>query len=188
MRYRSLHRAVQHKNRIAVKILLDAGARIDCGDPNGRTPLHYAAANASQDIVKLLLSRGAALDARDNFGILAGAPGGNTEMVDFLADVRAAGGWRKYTLAPRVRLLALHKALPALQSARRATVASVPVHEAIFASDALPKELVWKVLSYWRSDRDLPVPGPAAPLDTFWANQPDALRLTVPFPVGGAAF
>ena len=148
-------------------------------------------------MVRFLLDRGHPLDTPDHAGanaedvarVRAAAVSNAEEAANFLAEVRAAGGWRKYTLAPRVRLLALHKALPALQKARRATVASVPVHEAIFASDALPKELVWKVLSYWRNDRDLPVPSPAAPLATFWANQrPDALRLTVPFPVGGAAF
>ena len=151
MRYRSLHRAVQHKNRIAVKILLDAGARIDCGDPNGRTPLHYAAANASQDIVKLLLSRGAALDARDDFGILAGAPGGNTEMVDFLAEIRRAGGWNAFVRVPRNQLLALRRELPTL---RRIAPCRVRVHARLFLDARVPDDVFMHVLAFWRSDRD----------------------------------
>ena len=191
-----LHGAAINGSIPVAAVLLDEGARVDAGDVMQRTALHFAAAYGHKAMVRFLLDRGHPLDTPDHAGanaedvarVSATAVSNAEEAANFLAEVRAAGGWRKYTLAPRVRLLALHKALPALQKARRATVASVPVHEALFASDALPKEIVWKVLSYWRSDRDLPVPGPATPLDTFWANQPDALRLTVPFPVGGAAF
>lgn len=181
-----LHGAAIKGSVPVAALLLDEGARVDACDKKQHHALHFAASYGHREMMRFLLDSGHPLDAPDHRGDDAEAvarANNQPEVADFLADIRAAGGWRKYTLAPRVRLLALHKALPALQKAKRATLASVPVHECIFASEALPKELVWKILSYWRSERDCPAPVPDAPLGTFWANQPNAHRDCIAFPV-----
>ena len=130
----ALHGAAINGSIPVAAVLLDAGARVDACDARQRTALHFAAAYGNKAMVRFLLDRGHPLDTPDHAGanaedvarVSAAAVSNAEEAANFLAEVRAAGGWRKYTLAPRVRLLALHKALPALQKARRATVASVP--------------------------------------------------------------
>ena len=100
-------------------LLLDAGADVDPRDRQGWTPLMSAADRGHVDMIRLLLSRGAALDAKcDNidethyaeriarFHTSINSQSKYGRAVAVLADVRAAGGWRAYVRAPRVRLLA----------------------------------------------------------------------------------
>ena len=105
---------------------------------------------------KLLLSRGASLDARDNEGNdpeVAARHRGCTTAADFLAAVRAAGGWLPYVNAPRKELLALRQRLLALRKrGRAAPSSSVRAHERLFL-DA-PGDVFGQVLAFWRSDRD----------------------------------
>jgi len=94
-----LHGAVVYDRRDAAVLLLEAGARVDDRDRDGWTALNCAASQDNLNMCKLLLSRGASLDARDKFGrdpeALARLSG-QTTAADFLAAVRAAGGWRSY--------------------------------------------------------------------------------------------
>ena len=115
---------------------------------------------------KLLLSRGASLDARNDYGedpeASARRYGGRPAVVDVLAAVRAAGGWAAYVAAPRVQLLMLRilceqgRAVAPTDLAR--LFASVTERRASRsarnAPAALPKELFWHIVQFWRSDRD----------------------------------
>ena len=164
-----LHNAAVWDRRDAAVLLLDAGARVDGRDIDGSTALRLAAFDGYIDMCKLLLSRGASLDVRDNDGEDPEAFArrcGRTATVDVLAAVRAAGGWAAYVAAPRVQLLMLRilcekgRAVaptdllarlfpPACETERRASLRSAR------HTPALPKELFWHIVQFWRSDRDL---------------------------------
>ena len=155
----------------AAVLLLDARARVDHrDDSSGWTALHVAAYHGQTNMCQLLLSRGASLDVRDNNGDDAEAHArryGLTASADFLAAVRAAGGWRKYIREPRINLLMLRL----LCQDGRAAAPAGTVLERLFPSPArrssrsaarrrrvarttLPKEVFWHVATFWRSDRD----------------------------------
>jgi ankyrin repeat protein len=55
-----------------VKLLLDRGAPIDAGSPNGSTALMMAAQYGSEASVELLLSRGADAKIKNDRGLTAG--------------------------------------------------------------------------------------------------------------------
>lgn len=136
-------------------ILLDAGARVDSSSRVQRTALHFAAINDNIGMVKLLLSRGAPLDVRDKYGKDPETDArGHWELVDFLAAVREAGGWRPYVDAPRQELLALRRELPSLRERGLATSSSsVPLHERLFVK--APEDVFQHTIAYWRAPRDL---------------------------------
>ena len=169
------HSAVIHNKLRAALLLLDGGARVDdqtvnvsdggeplCEDTwDGFTALHDAALRGSKvgsiKMCKLLLSRGASLDLRDPEGLDPEAVArhvNKTTTAAFLAEVRAAGGWTGYVAAPRLELLALRRALPALRERGRATPSSVSVHERLFLRKDVPDDAFSHVFSFWRSDRD----------------------------------
>ncbi|MEZ0225851.1 MAG: ankyrin repeat domain-containing protein [Alphaproteobacteria bacterium] len=56
--------AVNHRNLMAVRALLDAGAEVDVKSYNDETPLIAAAKNGLEDIVKALVERGADVNAQ----------------------------------------------------------------------------------------------------------------------------
>ena len=153
----ALQTAVIHGCHRAALVLLDAGAQIDSVDRDGRTALHYAGTNhfGAGDVTmcKLLLSRGASLDARTKSGrdpeARARYLGANTTTADFLAAVRAAGGWRPHVAAQRKpyidALVALRRELPA---ARR-IAPTVPAHARLFLE--APDDVFLRVLEYWRT-------------------------------------
>ena len=121
------------------------------------TALHYAAAAGSDKTCKLFLSRGASLDLRNNAAKDPEAharDGGNTAMADFLAEVRAAGGWDKYAHEPRAELLALRQRLPSLRERGRASPSTVRAHERLFLNTSLPDEVFSHILAFWRTSRD----------------------------------
>ena len=74
-----------------------------------------------------------------------------------LAEVRAAGSWKRYAAEPRVQLVVLRK----LAEGGRA-VATRGVLTRLFAprrrlqsiGSPLPDVLFWKILEFWRTDRD----------------------------------
>ena len=72
-----------------------------------------------------------------------------------LAEVRAAGSWKRYANEPRVQLIVLRK----LAESGRA-VATRGILTRLFAPrrrlmiSALPDVLFWKILEFWRTDRD----------------------------------
>ena len=162
-----LHATAWRGHLDAAVLLLGADARVNDRNSHGQTALHFAAADGRIDMCKLLLSRGASLDARDNDGEDPEAYArlhDRTATADLLAAVRAAGGWPAYARAPRVQLLMLRilceqgraVAPPGLlerlfphETERRASLRS-----ARKAPAALPKEVFWHIVQFWRSDRD----------------------------------
>jgi ankyrin repeat protein len=59
MRNQPLHAAAAGRQVGASRVLLDAGADVNCRQTGGYTPLHAAAQNGDRALVELLLARGA---------------------------------------------------------------------------------------------------------------------------------
>ena len=85
-------------------------------------------------------------------------PGAVEAFLELCAEVRAAGSWKRYAAEPRVQLVVLRK----LAESGRA-VATRGVATRLFAprrrlqamgSRSLPDVLFWKILEFWRTDRD----------------------------------
>ena len=103
------------------------------------------ASGGRREMCKLLVSRGASLDARSRYGIDAEAFSrfhDQPTTADFLAAVRAAGGWAAYVQAPRTQLLALRRELPALRESgdtklvsKRANMCVQPVLRPLRSAD-----------------------------------------------------
>ena len=171
-----------------VRMLLAHGAAVDeSASSSQSTALHVAARLAgfiSLGVVKELLRQGASLDAVDaHLGLnaegharnrlhdpvytgdgipetpqLKRRPGAVEAFLALLADVRAAGSFKRYANEPRLQLVVLRK----LAESGRA-VATRGVATRLFAprrrlqamgSRALPDELFWRILQFWRTDRD----------------------------------
>ena len=145
------------RNRLdAAVLLLDAGARVDARDHYSRTALHLAASGGRREMCKLLVSRGASLDARSRWGIDAEACSrfhNQLTTAEFLAAVRAAGGWAAYVQVPRTQLLALRRELPALRESGRASPSSVRLHERLFVE--IPEDVFIHAFKFWRGERDV---------------------------------
>ena len=78
-------------------------------------------------------------------------PGAVEAFLALLAEVRAAGSWKRYANEPRVQLVVLRK----LAETGRARVPRYHcLHTRLFARRTLPDVLFWKILSFWRTDRD----------------------------------
>ena len=79
-------------------------------------------------------------------------PGAVEAFLALLADVRAAGSWKRYVNKPRIdvfvlrRLCATGRASPPPALARLFPTST--------KSPPLPKEMVWLILKFWRTDRD----------------------------------
>ena len=167
-----------------VRLLLRHGAAVDARTTkNSMTPLMIAAKYSgfvSLGLVKELLSCGADLDLVNGNGRNAEAiarrqlrkeiytgegipenprrcrrPGAVEAFLALLAEVRAAGSWKRYANEPRVQLVVLRK----LAESGRA-VATRGILTRLFAPrrrlmiSALPDVLFWKILEFWRTDRD----------------------------------
>ena len=169
-----LHMCAMQQNHACMALLLDAGADINKYAPNGWTPLMAAATRLNSDGgfgningVRPLVSRGAKLDLCQR--LPEGHPLHAThrqtaeEMCAFtweiqafpmraachafLRDVRLAGGYRRYVNAPRKTIIVLRQ----LVLRGRAT----PPHALVkLFADSTPREIVWRVLKFWRSDRE----------------------------------
>jgi len=156
-----LHVAASLGHDAAAALLLDGGARLEARLANGgKTPLNVTAERGEKNYytIRLLLERGANLDARDRSGDDVEACARRRlwapHAADFLADVKAAGGWRAYRRRPRAALLALRHFC---HRGAATPPAADPTLARLFA-DAVPKEVFWLVLSFWRADRDDPPP------------------------------
>ena len=78
-------------------------------------------------------------------------PGAVEAFLALLGEVRAAGGWKRYANEPRLQLVVLRK----LAENGRARVPRYHcMHTRLFARRALPDVLFWKILEFWRTDRD----------------------------------
>ena len=163
-----------------VRLLLKHGAAVHAVTATERsTPLMIAADRSgfvSLGVVKELLRGGADLDLVDangnnaeaiarsrlSFDVYTGEgitkhpsccrrPGGVEAFLALLADVRAAGSWKRYANEPRVQLVVLRK----LAETGRARVPRYHcLHTRLFARRTLPDVLFWKILEFWRTDRD----------------------------------
>ena len=151
-----LHHAAYGVQCDAAVLLLDAGARVDARDRDSRTALHLVASAGRLEMCKRLVSRGASLDARARDGIDAEAYSrayNQPTTADFLAAVRAAGGWAAYVQVPRTQLLALRRELPALRESGRASPSSVRLHERLFVE--IPEDVFIHAFQFWRGERDV---------------------------------
>ena len=163
------------------RILLEAGASVHARkDETLETSLMLAAGQGftSPDVLQLLLKYGSDVNAVDAEGCTAedharaalgypiGAPtlgadrrgpGVVEGTLALLRDYRAAGGtWKRYVNEPRKQLLILRRlvergrARPPRRSRRTKALAG------LFGRDGLlPDVLFWKVLAFWRSERDV---------------------------------
>ena len=135
-----------------VRELLRGGASLDAVDTKGRT----AEAIARTTLQKPIYDRPwpQIPDRPDQYR----RPGAVEAFLALLGEVRAAGGWKRYANEPRLQLVVLRK----LAESGRA-VATRGVATRLFAprrrvqamgSRALPDVLFWKILEFWRTDRD----------------------------------
>ena len=164
-----------------VRLLLKHGAAVNARTGRDRfTPLMFAAHYSgflSLGVVRELLRGGADLDVVDAHGrnveaiartrlskeIYTGEglpmnprgcrrPGAVEAFLALLADVRAAGSWKRYVNKPRIDVIVLQR----LCAAGRAS--PPPALARLFPtstkSPPLPKEMVWLILKFWRTDRD----------------------------------
>lgn len=101
--------------------------------------------------------------------VVANARAGKADHIaDWLAKISAAGSWRRYLRAPRLELVSLRalcargRAAPPAVKLRTISAESLiferlfPVPPSKFkpAPRALPDEVFWHVLSFWRTNRD----------------------------------
>ncbi len=164
-----------------VRLLLKHGAAVNAITTTTKlTPLMFAAkwsGFVSLGVVRELLAGGANLDMVDLHGRNAEAfarlqlqkeictgegipehprecrrPGAVEAFLALLAAVRAAGSWKRYAKSPRIDVVVL-QALCAKGSAT-----PPPVLARLFPTSTksphLPREIFWKILSFWRTDRD----------------------------------
>ena len=164
-----------------VRLLLRHGAAVNALTATGRfTPLMGAAqcgGFVSLGVVRELLAGGADLDLVSRGGRNAEAiararlqkeiytgegipeypqecrrPGAVEAFLELLAAVRAAGSWKRYVNKPRIDVIVLQR----LCAAGRAS--PPPALARLFPtstkSPPLPKEMVWLILKFWRTDRD----------------------------------
>ena len=106
-------------------------------------------------MVKLLLGRGASLDTQNRYGDDAEAYARvNPRIAVLLADVRAAGGWKRYVREPEFSMLLLRylclrgRATPPANLARVFGPPPTPRRLAS-GSTPLPDEIFRHVLAFW---------------------------------------
>ena len=126
-------RAISHQRYDVARYLVSQGADVNYVDPTSpyRQGVLSLARNHAKDC-------GTANDWYSDHV---------TGFARCLEIVVAAGGWKPYVRAPRVSLVVLRR----LCEKERAR--PPPELACLFALD---KFIFWRVLSFWRSDRDLP--------------------------------
>ena len=79
-------------------------------------------------------------------------PGAVEAFIELLTAVRAAGSWKRYANAPRIDVIVLQRLCAAGRAAPPPALARL--FPTSTKSPPLPKELVWLILQFWRTDRD----------------------------------
>ena len=133
-----------------VRELLASGADLDLVDYKGRN----AEAIARLKLQTSLIYNGEGIPEHPEN---CRRPGAVEAFLALLADVRAAGSWKRYANEPRVQLIVLRKLA---ESGR--VVATRGILTRLFAprrrlqsiGSPLPDVLFWKILEFWRTDRD----------------------------------
>ena len=176
-RFVPLQCAVYREHNRAAALLLDMGAGLDAfAEASFHPPLHLAILRGNMSMVKLLLGRGASLDTQNGEGHDAEAyartahedyprAGDFSLIAALLADVRAAGGWKRYVREPEFSMLLLRylclrgRATPPANLAR--VFGPPPIPNAgkartrsrrlasSCASTPLPDEIFRHVLAFW---------------------------------------
>ena len=169
------------RRRELVDLLLTHGASVDRRTADGMTPLMLAAAQGHMDIIRLLLRRGAVLTLTDGAGRNAEAAAerrSRHDAAELLAEVRLSGGtWKRYISEPRRDLLVLRvlcsrgRAMLSSNEGRLVGPSQGGALARLFPAPPgrtrsqkkrrirgphLPDELFWRVLQFWRSERDFP--------------------------------
>ena len=159
-----LQTAVYRGHSRAVALLLDMGAGLDAFNGAKYPPLHLAVLERNMSIVKLLLGRGASVHTQNDTGRDAEAYAQGAPLIAaFLADVRAAGSWKRYVREPEfsmllLRYLCLHgRAKPPASLARvfgpppvpNAGKARTRSRSLASGSTPLPEEIFRHVLAFW---------------------------------------
>ena len=141
----------------AMKILIESGANVNAQTNGGYSVLMEAVVSVyhksiEPEDVLFLLRSGADYTLRNDRGDDAEtiAARGHEITQFVLADVRAAGGIKKYLREPIVQLNCLR-----LLSQRGRATAPAGVLARLFSGPSLPRELFAHVLSFWRSARAL---------------------------------
>jgi ankyrin repeat protein/L-ascorbate metabolism protein UlaG (beta-lactamase superfamily) len=93
-RFRSLplHHAATNGHIEIARLLLEAGAPVDCGDTDESTPLHNAGLNRHPEMMAFLLENGADVNRRDRNGAYSlsfAASGGDSTCVQMMLDAGA---------------------------------------------------------------------------------------------------
>ena len=169
------------RRRELVDLLLTHGASVDRRTADGMTPLMLAAAQGHMDIIRLLLKRGAVLTLTDGAGRNAEAAAerrSRHDAAELLAEVRLSGGtWKRYISEPRRDLVVLRvlcsrgRAMLSSNEGRLVGPSQGGALARLFPAPPgrtrsqkkrrtrgphLPDELFWRVLQFWRSERDFP--------------------------------
>ena len=153
----SLLTAAFEDNMCAMKILIEHGANVNAQTSGGYSVLMEAVVglyhkSIEPEDVLFLLRHGADYTLRNHRGEDAEtiAARGHEITQAVLADVRAAGGIKKYFRQPIVQLNCLR-----LLCQRGRATAPAGVLARLFSGPSLPRELFAHVLSFWRSARAL---------------------------------
>ena len=79
-------------------------------------------------------------------------PGAVEAFLELCAGVRAAGSWKRYVNKPRIDVIVLQRLCAAGRASPPPSLARL--FPTSTKSPPLPKELVWLILEFWRTDRD----------------------------------
>ena len=128
-----------------VRELLAAGADLDLVSARGRNAEAFARIQLRKEIYTG--------EGIPEHSTNCRRPGAVEAFLALLAGLRAAGSWKRYANEPRVQLVVLRK-LAETGRARVPRYHWILTH--LFARRALPDVLFWKILEFWRTDRDPP--------------------------------
>ena len=127
-----------------VRELLAAGADLDLVSARGRNAEAFARIQLRKEIYTG--------EGIPEHSTNCRRPGAVEAFLALLAGLRAAGSWKRYANEPRVQLVVLRK----LTERGRAKVPRYHNMHTLFAGRTLPDVLFWKILEFWRTDRDPP--------------------------------
>ena len=127
-----------------VRELLAAGANFDALSLNGHNAETFARVQLRKEIYN-----GEGLPEHPTN---CRRPGAVEAFLELLAAVRAAGSWKRYANAPRIDVIVLQRLCAAGRAAPPPALARL--FPTSTKSPPLPKELVWLILKFWRTDRD----------------------------------
>ena len=127
-----------------VRELLASGADLNLVNSNGRNAEALARSKLSFEIYT---GDGIPQDPR-----ICRRPGAVEAFLELCAEVRAAGSWKRYVNAPRIDVIVLQRLCAAGRAAPPPALARL--FPTSTKSPPLPKELVWLILKFWRTDRD----------------------------------